>query len=164
MESEFFRPIDWASIYDRGAGGPWIPPEEPLLVRKRKETMRQINADDDLHIDGWEEQAESLNNKKLSKDTELERKYAVPTADTRKVEHKNDKTFPDNSENDQSELLHVRDSIFATSTIPQENRIQDWSFVDTTTLGQAVSSPDTSNTRRGNAILATPSGKKMNRL
>jgi hypothetical protein len=49
MECEFFRPIDWASIFDRRSGGPWIPPEEPLLVKKRKESVRQINNEEDLH-------------------------------------------------------------------------------------------------------------------
>lgn len=160
MESDFFKPVDWASIYDRRSDGPWIPPEEPLLVKKRRELQRQesLAADgESTNIAGWEDNLDASAVKTLP--------ARAPNAAVSNYRQSSDAKGPSNllasevSSNDHSELLHVRDSIFATSMMPQENIIQDWSFVDAAALSPAVSSQG----RRGGSLAPLSAGKSQNR-
>ncbi len=160
MESNFFKPIDWASIYDRRLDGPWIPPEEPLLAKKRRELQRQDSSAADgesTNVAGWEDNGVDVS---VAKTVHAQAPNVVST--NRQASETTTPRNPVSSEvstNDQSELLHVRDSIFATSMMPQDNIIQDWSFVDSAALSPAVSQG-----RRGGSSTPLSAGKSQNRL
>ena len=130
-------------------------------MKKRRELQRQESAAADgesTNIVGWEDNLDASAVKTLP--------VRAPNAAISNYRQSSDAKGQSNvlasevSSNDHSELLHVRDSIFATSMMPQENIIQDWSFVDAAALSPAVSSQG----RRGGSLAPLSAGKSQNRL
>lgn len=158
MESDFFTGVDWEAMMEKRSDGPYLPPEEPLLVARRKKELAAAAAEvkrieeEEAHLEGWEEDCNET----------------VPLGDTVKprVTRVNprkgaERVVPpsEGSTMDQSELLHIRESIFDASGVQNANKIPDWSFVDAATLGPVAS--------RGNTEKSAPHGsskKNLNKL
>jgi serine/threonine protein kinase len=126
MESAFFAGIDWAAVMEKRSDGPHIPAEDPLLASRRKKeeaAAKQEQDDDESNLEGWEEDCGA----------------AVPLgAAAGRAARQPSKPISEVSGMDQSELLHIRESIFDASGVQNANKIQDWSFVDAATLGPTI--------------------------
>jgi hypothetical protein len=179
MECDFFKAVDWQAVLERRSCGPWIPPEEPLIASRRKKeqqhAQRQKELDaqkesEDLNFVGWEGNGQVGDSgaptmaRSVSTTSSKKKNEALSPAESVKAKQ----THAEPSVMEQSELLHIRESIFAHSAIPKDARIQDWSFVDATTLGSVASAGNvTSPQAKRNANQNTPSSnskKTLNKL
>lgn len=144
MESAFFTGVNWEAMMEKRADGPWIPPEDPILISRRKKeeaARKQEQTDEEVNIEGWEEDVEGT----VPLGAPVPRKTSAITP------------ISETSTMDQSELLHVRESIFHTAGDQHANKIPDWSFVDAATLGHTVADGNAKNK-------SVPSKRNLNKL